>query len=536
MMRLALPILLLVLLPSGPTVSADRAEHVAARSTDRFDEEALASILGGAVSTYRFNGVEGGKYRRQIRLVVEDGEELLLVEEHGITRVGWLGGALSTRETLRAWFSLEKPGPLVRGEKESTLTGRASLRRTPEGLELTRGPAAGAEAEAEAEATEPTASREIVADAGWSILRILEEERWVRSGPEAGETFTMDSTDWSQPEFPAERSYTSLGRGPSSQEDAPAEVQLLRVIDKGRPFEFELEIGGGRSWGSFNEGMVEFSTVPAETTEDVEAPFPGFEPGDPIDLDDYGSMFETMLDSLFDGGRIDTDIPLGQEERLDELVLRADGVPADVFLEGPGQSVEVLGTHSVRLHVRAGDRVREPAPLTEEQKSLYTAATDRYRLADPELQETARSIVFGVREPLAIGTLLSDWVYTILDYDLDSDCERSDLILENEIGDCTEHTILFVALARARGVPARPVTGLVWTEDEDTGSGFYRHAWAEFHDGLRWISVDPTWGQVGVDAGHIRLNEPFDDIAGEEMHEEWFRFELEMLRRSPTIP
>jgi transglutaminase-like putative cysteine protease len=33
---------------------------------------------------------------------------------------------------------------------------------------------------------------------------------------------------------------------------------------------------------------------------------------------------------------------------------------------------------------------------------------------------------------------------------------------------------------------------------------FYYHAWVEYwHDG--WQSVDPTWGQLPADLGHIRL-------------------------------
>ena len=29
------------------------------------------------------------------------------------------------------------------------------------------------------------------------------------------------------------------------------------------------------------------------------------------------------------------------------------------------------------------------------------------------------------------------------------------------------------------------------------------HAWAEIHDGTQWVTVDPTWDQLNVDATHI---------------------------------
>ncbi len=34
---------------------------------------------------------------------------------------------------------------------------------------------------------------------------------------------------------------------------------------------------------------------------------------------------------------------------------------------------------------------------------------------------------------------------------------------------------------------------------------FYWHVWNEIYDGQRWISVDPTWDEVFVDAGHLKI-------------------------------
>lgn len=76
--------------------------------------------------------------------------------------------------------------------------------------------------------------------------------------------------------------------------------------------------------------------------------------------------------------------------------------------------------------------------------------------------------------------------------------------LKQKTGDCTEHTLLFVALARALSIPARPVVGLVfWPK----GGGLGWHAWAEVYFQGRWIRTDPTWGQPLADIGHIKLAE-----------------------------
>ena len=67
------------------------------------------------------------------------------------------------------------------------------------------------------------------------------------------------------------------------------------------------------------------------------------------------------------------------------------------------------------------------------------------------------------------------------------------------MGDCNEHTVLFIAMARALGIPAMMSTGLVYTND-----GFYYHAWPKVYMG-RWVHLDPTFGQSIADATHIEL-------------------------------
>jgi transglutaminase-like putative cysteine protease len=62
--------------------------------------------------------------------------------------------------------------------------------------------------------------------------------------------------------------------------------------------------------------------------------------------------------------------------------------------------------------------------------------------------------------------------------------------------------MLYAVMARSLGIPTKLAEGLIYTE----GLGFLYHSWAESYvDG--WISVDPTFNQVGVDATHIKLTE-----------------------------
>jgi transglutaminase-like putative cysteine protease len=72
-------------------------------------------------------------------------------------------------------------------------------------------------------------------------------------------------------------------------------------------------------------------------------------------------------------------------------------------------------------------------------------------------------------------------------------------ILEQRVGDCNEHSVLFTALARAAGIPTRIATGLTFMSGQ-----FYYHAWPEVFVG-RWLAVDPTLGQFPADPLHVRL-------------------------------
>ncbi|MDX2500601.1 MAG: transglutaminase-like domain-containing protein [Deltaproteobacteria bacterium] len=71
--------------------------------------------------------------------------------------------------------------------------------------------------------------------------------------------------------------------------------------------------------------------------------------------------------------------------------------------------------------------------------------------------------------------------------------------LENRVGDCNEHAVLFAALARASGIPCRLEAGLVYLKGR-----FYYHAWNLVYLG-RWITADALFGQVPADVSHIRL-------------------------------
>jgi hypothetical protein len=78
-------------------------------------------------------------------------------------------------------------------------------------------------------------------------------------------------------------------------------------------------------------------------------------------------------------------------------------------------------------------------------------------------------------------------------------------ILNAKKGDCSEHSTLFVALARFAGLPARSVQGYIYNDDE-ADPGFAYHAWAEVVLNEIWVGVDPMWGQSRISPTHVKLD------------------------------
>ena len=118
----------------------------------------------------------------------------------------------------------------------------------------------------------------------------------------------------------------------------------------------------------------------------------------------------------------------------------------------------------------------------------------------PDIKRTAQQIAAGSTDPLVVAQRLNDWVYRELEKNITLSLPSADQVLRAKQGDCNEHTVLFVALARASGLPARSAAGVVHLRGR-----FYYHAWPEVWLGTQWVAVDPTLGQFPADASHLRF-------------------------------
>ncbi|HYG66247.1 MAG TPA: transglutaminase-like domain-containing protein, partial [Anaeromyxobacteraceae bacterium] len=133
------------------------------------------------------------------------------------------------------------------------------------------------------------------------------------------------------------------------------------------------------------------------------------------------------------------------------------------------------------------------------------AATPQIDADHPAIAKLAREVAGDVPGAYAASVKLADHVFRRLQKAYGASADRASEVLAQGKGDCTEHAILFVALARSLGIPARTVHGLVYARYDDGVPALYWHAWAEVQSANEWIAIDPTFGQPVADATHVAL-------------------------------
>ena len=194
-------------------------------------------------------------------------------------------------------------------------------------------------------------------------------------------------------------------------------------------------------------------------------------------------------------------------ERIDDsrsvarLRLRLEGATfAAAELDGAGQTV-------------AGDvfevrDLQQASPGKADAEALrYLAPEPFLESDDPEILAEAKRAVRGAEDPRTRAERLVRHVNAILEKKPTVSLPSAREVLRTRVGDCNEHTALYVAMARALGIPARVAVGLVHLH-----GAFYYHAWPEVYlagpgtaRGL-WLPVDPTLNEFPADATHVRLS------------------------------
>ncbi|MGD9274463.1 MAG: transglutaminase-like domain-containing protein, partial [Desulfobacterales bacterium] len=142
-------------------------------------------------------------------------------------------------------------------------------------------------------------------------------------------------------------------------------------------------------------------------------------------------------------------------------------------------------------------------PPDVETLARYLAPTIAISAQHPQVSSLAQKIVVGADGDLQRIRALLDWIHQHIAKEPVDVFTALD-VLKGGRAECQGHALLYAAFARTLGIPTRIVNGIVYAPDF---RGFLYHSWNESIVDGRWVAVDPTFGQIPVDATHIKLLE-----------------------------
>jgi sugar lactone lactonase YvrE len=152
--------------------------------------------------------------------------------------------------------------------------------------------------------------------------------------------------------------------------------------------------------------------------------------------------------------------------------------------------VRLLKTRFFLLPEKAGDLAQIPAEI----KRDFLADGTKFVMTDPKIREAAGKIVGNETNCYWIARNIFDFVHQKIHYELDDSWDAAPIVLERGSGSCSEYSMLFIALCRAAGLPARYV-GSVVVRHDDASTDTVFHRWPEVYlPGYGWVPMDPSSG------------------------------------------
>ncbi len=192
-----------------------------------------------------------------------------------------------------------------------------------------------------------------------------------------------------------------------------------------------------------------------------------------------------------------------------------------VFFEWNDQKIEekkfgysaIIKTNNQRVEVNT----EIPFPLKGIDKyKKYLLPTETIDSDNKKIIQKATELVEGEDDAFKAVFKLASWVEENVKYDLNTltatASQKASWVLDNKNGVCDEMTSLFIAMARAVGIPARFASGISYTTSELFEENWQPHGWAEvYFPEVGWVDFDITFGEYGyVDVTHIKLRDGFD--------------------------
>ena len=153
----------------------------------------------------------------------------------------------------------------------------------------------------------------------------------------------------------------------------------------------------------------------------------------------------------------------------------------------------------------------QEVPWDPSDYALYLAPT-RLGPIDGEVKKLADKITAGQTSVLDKARAVYDWTIENTYRDPETrGCGIGDVyaLLKEPGGKCVDISSIYVALARAAGVPAREILGIRQGKKPVEDISEWQHCWAEFYlPGYGWVPVDPADVRKMMLKQNLTLSDP----------------------------
>lgn len=159
-----------------------------------------------------------------------------------------------------------------------------------------------------------------------------------------------------------------------------------------------------------------------------------------------------------------------------------------------------------RYSIRTDINASNVADYNRDRKlfTYYTSPSLFVPSDDERISSVAASVAGRSGNAYRRASALYEYVVNRLEYDPDFEYQNLAECIDSRRADSTDYGLLFTALARSVGIPARPVAGFIVHGDKRTN----KHIWAEFYiPELGWVPVDPALAD-GAGMFDLQVDEP----------------------------
>jgi hypothetical protein len=414
----------------------------------------------------------------EIKLAKRDGKDVLVATSESYM-VTLFDGEKSTKADKSTYtYSLEGDGPML----------HADVFKEDDGKAITRvGALVGKKFEITTTQGGRKSKRAVTVPKD-TLAHQREFEDWLGAERKAGDRREKWGVTWEEADIDQKETYTIKGSKETVLAGVKTRLLTVEVESDGAKMPAEV-FPDGKVYTAEVGGLLMLKMEPEKVAKALD--------GKLVDLMSAASVV------------LEKDLGLFGRE-VDSLKLELTDV-GDFKMPESHRQVVTAGKGSVTVELKRDFKVEEGAALTKEQEKRWTRSTPRIQCDEKAIREKAEEIVGDEKDAQKRARKLARWVFRTLKKSYSDNADTALEVLDHKAGDCTEHSLLYVALCRSLGIPAREVGGLAYVRASKPLLGW--HAWAEIHDGHQWVSVDPTWDQFFVDGTHLKLSEGSRDSA-----------------------